>query len=201
MRRVENARGGVTIHPHQHFDVIAGTGTGGISACMLGRLKLSIDKAIEEYAKLVKQVFQQKKMSGPAMYKQTKLQEALKTIVREATKNEEEKMSEGQENNRCKTLVFAMARHNLNAGLPVMFRSYTVTSNPGPDCTIHEALCATMAHPDLFKSINIVESSVSQSFVGGELGCSNPLAHVLTEVKRLYSDRQVPAPSALLVTH
>ncbi|CAE6437188.1 unnamed protein product, partial [Rhizoctonia solani] len=191
MRRVENARGGVTIHPYEYFDVIAGTGTGGISACMLGRLRLSVHKAIEEYAKLVKEVFKDKKMGGPTMYKQTKLQEALKTIIREAARDEEEKMSEGQENNGCKTVVFAMAGHNLNAGLPVMFRSYNVSSNPGPDCAIWEALCATMAHPDLFKGIDIVESSVSQSFVGGELGCSNPLAHVLSEVQRLYSDRQV----------
>ncbi|KAL5631666.1 hypothetical protein ACGC1H_007249 [Rhizoctonia solani] len=191
MRRIQNARGGVKIHPYEYFDVIAGTGTGGISACMLGRLRLSVDEAIEEYAKLVKEVFKDKKMSGPTMYKQTKLQEALKTIIREATSNEGEKMREDQESNGCKTVVFAMARHNLNAGLPVMFRSYTVASNPGPDCAIWEALCATMAHPDLFKSIEIVESSVSQSFVGGELGCSNPLSHVLSEVKRLYSDRQV----------
>ncbi|KEP50937.1 kinesin light chain [Rhizoctonia solani 123E] len=191
MRRVENARGGVTIHPYEYFDVIAGTGTGGISACMLGRLRLSVHKAIEEYAKLVKEVFKDKKMGGPTMYKQTKLQEALKTIIREAAGDEGERMSGGQGSNGCKTVVFAMARHNLNAGLPVLFRSYTVSSNPGPDCAIWEALCATMAHPDLFKSIEIVESSVSQSFVGGELGCSNPLAHVLSEVQRLYSDRQV----------
>ncbi|CAE7155282.1 unnamed protein product [Rhizoctonia solani] len=48
-----------------------------------------------------------------------------------------------------------------------------------------------MAHPDLFKSIDIVHSGVSQSFVGGEIGCSNPLVHVLSEVKRLYPDRHV----------
>ncbi|CAE6537880.1 unnamed protein product [Rhizoctonia solani] len=48
-----------------------------------------------------------------------------------------------------------------------------------------------MAHPDLFKSIDIVNSSVPQSFVGGELGCSNPMAHVLFEANRIYPDRQV----------
>ncbi|CAE7146267.1 unnamed protein product [Rhizoctonia solani] len=72
-----------------------------------------------------------------------------------------------------------------------MFRSYPVDSNPGPDCTIVNALHATMAHPDLFKSIDIFDAGVSQSFVGGDIGCSNPLVHVLSEVKRLYPDRHV----------
>ncbi|CAE6460316.1 unnamed protein product [Rhizoctonia solani] len=191
MRRVANAKATTEAQPHEHFDVIAGAGTGGIGACMLGRLRMPIDKAISEYAKLVKEVFSYKKMGGPTMYRGTKLQEALKTMIHDATGDEEERMIESRESLGCRTVVFAMAKHNLNANLPVLFRSYTVTSNPGPDCTIREALYATMAHPDLFKPIDIVDSSVSQSFVGGELGCSNPLAHVLSEVKRIYPDRQV----------
>ncbi|KAL5631737.1 hypothetical protein ACGC1H_007293 [Rhizoctonia solani] len=125
------------------------------------------------------------------MYKGTKLQEALNKMIREATGDEGERMIDDQRSAECRTVVFAMTRHNLNASLPVMFRSYTVTSNPGPDCTIREALYATMAHPDLFKPIDIVDGSISQSFVGGELGCNNPLPHVLSEVKRIYPDRQV----------
>ncbi|CAE6415641.1 unnamed protein product [Rhizoctonia solani] len=191
MRRVANAKGGAGAQPHEHFDVIAGTGTGGISACMLGRLRMPVDKAIAEYAKLVKEVFKEKKMSGPTMYKGTKLQEALNAMIREATGDEGERMIDNQKGNKCRTVVFAMAKHNLNASLPVLFRSYSVATNPGPDCTIREALYATMAHPDLFKPIDIVDSSVSQSFVGGEVGCSNPLAHVLSEVKRIYPNRQV----------
>ncbi|CUA74730.1 Kinesin light chain 1 [Rhizoctonia solani] len=191
MHRVENASGGKKIHPYEHFDVIAGTGTGGISACMLGRLRMPVAKAIEKYAVFVKEVFTEKKLTGPTMYKSTNLQEALKRIVREATGDEGAMMDEDQENNTCKTVVFAMAKHNLNASLPVMFRSYAVSTNPGPNCTIREALHATMAHPELFKSIDIIDSSVLQSFVGGELGCSNPLMHVLIEVSRLYPGRQV----------
>ncbi|CAE6541624.1 unnamed protein product [Rhizoctonia solani] len=84
-----------------------------------------------------------------------------------------------------------MAQHNMNAGLPVLFRSYTVSTNPGPNCTIMEALHATMAHPDLFKSITILDCSIPQSFVGGELGCSNPIAHVLSEVNRIYPEHTV----------
>ncbi|CAE6541991.1 unnamed protein product [Rhizoctonia solani] len=191
MHRVENASGGKKIHPYEHFDIIAGTGMGGISSCMLGRLQMPVVEAIEKYARFVKEVFTEKKLTGPTMYKSTNLQGALKKIVREATGDEDAMMDDDQENNPCKTVVFAMAKHNLNAGLPVMFRSYVVTTNPGPNCTIREALHATMAQPELFKSIDIIDSSVLQSFVGGELGCSNPLMHVLIEVNRLYPGRQV----------
>ncbi|CAE6473718.1 unnamed protein product [Rhizoctonia solani] len=161
---------------------------------MLGRLRMPIQKAIEEYGKLVKGVFSERKPLGTTAYKGTKLQQALQAMVREATGDEGEMMlgdlnQVGEE--RCKIAVLAMTRRNMNSCLPVMFRSYQAVANPGPDCTIWEALYATMAHPDLFKSIEIIDSSMRQSFIGGELGCSNPIAHVLSEVKTLYPDRHV----------
>ncbi|KAG8762001.1 hypothetical protein FRC11_011755 [Ceratobasidium sp. 423] len=193
MYRINSKRGegqGI-LNPYEHFDVIAGAGTGGINACMLGRLRMPVSRTIEEYVKLMKIVFSAKKMSGQTMYKGTKLQEALKTMVRDATGNEEESMMEGRSRSGCRTAVFAMARHNLNASKPIMFRSYEATANPGPACSIWQALYATMAHPDLFKSIDISDSSVVQSFIGGEIGCSNPLAHVLSEVNRMYPDHRI----------
>lgn len=84
-----------------------------------------------------------------------------------------------------------MSKHNLNANIPVMFRSYDAATNSAPDCSIWEALYATMAHPDFFKAITIGDGSLRQTFVGGELGCSNPIAHVLAETRRLYPDRHV----------
>ncbi|KAF8706020.1 Patatin-like phospholipase, partial [Rhizoctonia solani] len=180
--------------PADHFDYIAGSGTGG--ACMLGRLRMPIDKAIEEYVKLMKSVFSEKKLSvsGSAVYKAKNLQEALGVMIREATGDEEEMMigREGSTQNP-KTAVFAMGKINMNACIPVMFRSYQVHADPSPDCTIKEALRATMAHPDLFKSVEIKDpkTSLKQSFVGGEIGCNNPIAHVLAEVKRLYPGRHV----------
>ncbi|CUA76638.1 Nephrocystin-3 [Mus musculus] [Rhizoctonia solani] len=191
MRHVENSSGRDTIHPYEHFEIIAGTGTGGVSACMLGRLRMPIAKAIERYARFVEEVFTDKKWYGPTMYKATKLQEALKSIVREETGDEAALMYDGQESNACKTIVFAMAGHNLNAGLPVMFRSYSVATNTGPNCPIWRAGHATMAQTGLFKHIEIFDSAVSQSFVGGELGCSNPVAHVLSEAARLFPEGQV----------
>ncbi|CAE6521936.1 unnamed protein product [Rhizoctonia solani] len=102
MLRIQNAYA-ISVDPHEHFDVIAGTGTGGISACMLGRLQMPVDKAITEYVKLMEDVFREKKWSRPTMYKGTKLQNALKVMVREATGNEAEMMNSGQASNGCKT--------------------------------------------------------------------------------------------------
>lgn len=83
-----------------------------------------------------------------------------------------------------------MSRHNMNAGIPIIFRSYQGVANQAPDCTIWEALCATMAHPDLFKSIKI-GTMVQEYFVDGGLGCNNPLSQVLAEVKAMCPGRYV----------
>jgi hypothetical protein len=88
-------------------------------------------------------------------------------------------------------MVFAMSKHNMSTGLPTIFRSYKAATNLGPDCAIWQAIYATMAHPDLFKGIEIEQDSVPQSFVGGELGCTNPMAHVLAEVKNMYPGHHV----------
>lgn len=88
-------------------------------------------------------------------------------------------------------MVFAMSKHNMNAKVPTIFRSYQAPVNQAPDCAIWEALCATTAHPELFKSVEIGEPNMRESFVDGGLGCNNPIRHVLSEVKRLYPNRRV----------
>jgi hypothetical protein len=88
-------------------------------------------------------------------------------------------------------MVFAMPKHNMNAGIPTIFRSYHASTNQIPDCTIWEALSATTAHPGHFKSIDIGEPPMRESFVAGAMGCTNPIVHVLDEVKRVCPDRYV----------
>ncbi|CAE6492062.1 unnamed protein product [Rhizoctonia solani] len=127
---------------------------------------------------------------GRGAYKGTRLREGLREIISKFGKDNgmmEEESIPGD----CKTIVFAMSKHNVNAALPTMFRSYKVSANRGPDCTLLDALHATMAHPNLFKDIEIGDGALRQSFVGGDLGCSNPMVHVLAEVKRVYPGRHV----------
>ncbi|KEP52390.1 kinesin light chain [Rhizoctonia solani 123E] len=189
-------------HPYQCFDLIAGTGTGAVQACMLGRLRMPVQSAIESYASLAKNVFSEKKRYGSGSFKTTRLKESLRKIIQHATGDPNESMLEHQQTiEQCKTLVFAMSKHNMRAAIPTAFRSYPVASNTGPNCPIWQTLCATVAHPDLFKSFDIGDPPLNRSFVDAGVGCNNPLAHVLTEVKALYPDRYVSSITSIGTGH
>lgn len=79
--------------PADHFDLIAGTGTGGLIALMLGRLRLDIDTCKDLYVRLTRRVFETDKTFAGIPYKRTlfkasKLEEAIREVVREHTISE-----------------------------------------------------------------------------------------------------------------
>jgi hypothetical protein len=81
--------------PCDYFDLIAGTGTGGLIAIMLGRLRLDVETCMDVYVKMTKRVFETDKTIAGIPYKQTlfkasKLEEAIRACVREHTIFEDE---------------------------------------------------------------------------------------------------------------
>src|SRR3954469_2558691 len=81
--------------PCDHFDLIVGTGTGGLIALMLGRLRLDLETCKELYVTLTRMVFEtDKTIAGipyrSTLFKATKLEEAIKECVREHTIDERE---------------------------------------------------------------------------------------------------------------
>jgi hypothetical protein len=81
--------------PCDHFDLIAGTGTGGLIAIMLGRLRLDLDTCKEVYVRMTRRVFETDKTFAGIPYKSTmfkasKLEEAIRECVREHTVFEDE---------------------------------------------------------------------------------------------------------------
>jgi hypothetical protein len=81
--------------PCDHFDLIVGTGTGGLIALMLGRLRLSIETCKDVYVRMTKRVFEtDKTIAGipyrSTLFKASKLEEAIKECVREHTVFEDE---------------------------------------------------------------------------------------------------------------
>ncbi|KAH6962264.1 acyl transferase/acyl hydrolase/lysophospholipase [Ilyonectria sp. MPI-CAGE-AT-0026] len=81
--------------PCEHFDLIVGTGTGGLIALMLGRLRLDIETCKELYVRLTRMVFEtDKTIAGipyrSTLFKASKLEEAIKQCVQEHTANDKE---------------------------------------------------------------------------------------------------------------
>ncbi|XWW93299.1 hypothetical protein V2A60_001231 [Cordyceps javanica] len=81
--------------PCDHFDLIVGTGTGGLIAIMLGRLRLDLETCKELYVRMTRMVFQtDKTIAGipyrSTLFKASKLEEAIRQAVREHTINEHE---------------------------------------------------------------------------------------------------------------
>ncbi|KAF2711333.1 FabD/lysophospholipase-like protein [Pleomassaria siparia CBS 279.74] len=81
--------------PCDHFDLIAGTGTGGLIAIMLGRLRLDLDTCKDVYIRMTKRVFETDKTFAGIPYRSTlfkasKLEEAIMECVREHTISDDE---------------------------------------------------------------------------------------------------------------
>lgn len=85
--------------PCDHFDLIAGTGTGGLIAIMLGRLRLDLETCKDVYVRMTKRVFEtDKTIAGipyrSTLFKASKLEEAIRECVREHTLSD----GEGKDN-------------------------------------------------------------------------------------------------------
>ncbi|KAG8710896.1 hypothetical protein FRC09_020883 [Ceratobasidium sp. 395] len=169
----------------EYFDIVAGAGTGAIVVTLVGRLGMTTEKALETFARLSNEVFSDRMIFGQGVFRASKMEQALKAIVREVTGNEDEPMLDQRSDRKaCQT-------HNMNSGIPTIIRSYHTSVNPGPNCTIWQALRTATAHPEMFKSAEIVEQGIAEPFVDAAMGCGNPIDYVLAEAKRIYPNRRV----------
>ena len=132
--------------PCEHFDLIAGTGTGGLIAIMLGRLRLDIDTCKDVYVRMTKRVFEtDKTIAGipyrSTLFKASKLEWAIQECVREHTVSE----SEG------------------NDGSEVM--SQAVPSSPASPGRTRQSVY-TDTHPRLMSSVSVMSGMTAPSTAG-----------------------------------
>lgn len=104
--------------PCDHFDLIVGTGTGGLIAIMLGRLRLDLETCKELYVRMTRVVFEtDKTIAGipyrSTLFKASKLEEAIRSAVREHTVNEKE----GQDGSEPTFSPMSAAQHSSAANV------------------------------------------------------------------------------------
>ncbi|KAJ7106950.1 FabD/lysophospholipase-like protein, partial [Mycena epipterygia] len=161
--------------PCDYFELIGGSGTGGIIALMLGRLRMSVKDAISAYRTLHPET----KMGSTEKFKTTSFEEALKKIFKQEVMNDVKP-------DACKIFVCAMNQRNMNARIPHLFRSYNTPDEPASTCMVWEAARATSATPELLKPMGIGEAGMTQHYIDGGVGNINPTSLVLKEAMMLF---------------
>ena len=118
--------------PCHYFDYIAGTSTGGLSAIMLGRLRMDIDSTLKEYKELSAKVFEKpstRLRRSLANYSSATRRQTLSNIfhaLRPAQPSPEERNDQFTSDSfRCRTMVCSMKRsQKKDFQMPFLFRSY-----------------------------------------------------------------------------
>lgn len=93
----EEARDGKTygqVEPHDIFDLVTGTSTGGLIAIMLGKLGMSLEECISTYYNLSKTIFGKKHLRGimthglaPTKYSGRCLERAIQKVIQSKKKD------------------------------------------------------------------------------------------------------------------
>ncbi|KAH8727730.1 acyl transferase/acyl hydrolase/lysophospholipase [Phaeosphaeriaceae sp. PMI808] len=171
--------------PHEIFDLMGGTSTGGLIAIMLGRLRMSVETCITQYIKLMTCIFERRENRSiisafgrvKPRFSAQALSDAIKEVIEVSGHSVNEKFEEPEMPN-CKVFVCACFQ---KTGAITRLRSYaTAVSDYSP--TILEAALATTAAPTYFSSAAIDGSN----FVDGALGANNPVIHVEQEARDIW---------------
>jgi patatin-like phospholipase/acyl hydrolase len=182
MQRLESQRGG-RVEPWQEFDMIAGTSTGGLTAIMLGRLRMPVDDCIDAYKRLSRTIFAPvhsqsnvvgravSKLKAEGKFESEPLERVVKEMCRERGLSESQLLKDGLADS---PKVFVCAAQGANSDA-VVIRSYPSGSGEWDDlydvCRIWEAARATSAASTFFEPIEIGH----QLYVDGALRYNNPI--------------------------
>ncbi|ERF69251.1 hypothetical protein EPUS_09068 [Endocarpon pusillum Z07020] len=175
--------------PCDYFDMIGGTGTGGLIAVMLRRLEMTIDDCIEAYVRLADRIFKKPgqrlaNWNGPvkSIFNTKALEQEFKAIVRKQT-DTENTLFENEENESCKVFVCATRIENAR---PMQFKSYPsrTSSDLLHSARIWEVARATSATPLFFDPIKI--GRFGEGFTGGRPDIDNPIQTVWNEAQHVF---------------
>ncbi|KAH8813778.1 hypothetical protein DL96DRAFT_1535379 [Flagelloscypha sp. PMI_526] len=168
-----------------YFDMICGSGLGGLLAIMYGILCMTGDQVVEEFVSICKAVFSERLDVEQRTFR---LEEEMKRIVAKFSDGREGRMMFGEEDT-CKTFVCAAPAFNTSH--PRLFRSYRSRANASPDCSLWEAARATTATAGLFLPISIGPQYIGEQFVSGELGWSNPMDQLTEEAALVFHGHSI----------
>ncbi|KAH8833310.1 hypothetical protein DL96DRAFT_1677483 [Flagelloscypha sp. PMI_526] len=166
-----------------YFDMICGSGFGGLLAIMCGVLHMTGDQLVEELVVLFKIVFSE---NLDVECRTARYEEALKSMVDKYSEESSGGCMIVDNDNSCKTFVCAASSHNV--AHPRLFRNYRTRANTSPDCPIWQAARATTALLDVFTPIVIGRELLGETFSSGELRWINSADELTREASDVFDE-------------
>ncbi|KIM20755.1 hypothetical protein M408DRAFT_124110 [Serendipita vermifera MAFF 305830] len=175
--------------PADSWDMMGGVGFGGLSALLLGCLRLSIEEAMEELAAIGAAILTQRVEENVTPDSNlAKLREAVEDMLKRNRYPIDIKLKDQRfRNGRCKVVVFAATTATMDHCHP--FRAYSHRGR-SIEPTFVEAACATLAIPELFTPVSIGSRLRKQRFVGTPIGSNNPTRQVMEEALLQFGNEQ-----------
>ncbi|PVG00686.1 hypothetical protein CPB86DRAFT_729099, partial [Serendipita vermifera] len=175
------------------FNLITGSGHGGLIALLLGRLQMTTSQTIKAYHSLATVLVtepteskQEREMNG------RKFMEAFENILTDAGYPVDSPMHpEAEEKDPCKVAV--CTRGSLDALSCQFIRSYTPRSMSTPNCTILQAACATVASPDAYEPVVVRDEEGEMTYIDATSGYANPTNEMLKEAENVFGKDAVVA--------
>ncbi|KAH8797289.1 hypothetical protein DL96DRAFT_997533 [Flagelloscypha sp. PMI_526] len=166
------------------FDLVVGTGIGGLVGCMLGPLKMSTRDAKQAYLWIYASKFWARdQLSERAEVLKGALGRMLDSSK---TIDSTTKMASiGKITTTCKFAVTTMMAANLTSA--IMLRGYLGRNSP-VQCTILEALLATLSDAQILPPVSIGEG-INEFFVATTTGRCNPMEALLEEIPFIFQAR------------
>ncbi|KAL2890560.1 Vegetative incompatibility protein HET-E-1 [Ceratocystis lukuohia] len=195
--------------PCDRFDLIGGTGIGGIIAIMLGRLKMGVTQSIEEYESLASEMFAREPTSEytipTSAFSAIILEDAIKRMIRnnctdpncwqgktdDHITGTDTTCPHGDmllaDENCTKTAVLAMSEPKFETR-PTFFTTY---HTPGlfTKCKVWQVARATSAAKTLFDPIIFGRHGIE--FIDTSYHYSNPCEALISEAERQFPSRPI----------
>ncbi|KAL4945496.1 hypothetical protein BDV06DRAFT_230620 [Aspergillus oleicola] len=185
--------------PCDFFDMIGGTGSGGLLALMLGRLKMDVDQVITGYTRLCGHVFKRDsrgvfgRLGGglgrrgrkKRRFERRKVEFALKSILKELGYGGEEREMLLQDVDLSCRVILCTTDTSTNTLTPLT--SYSSKYTPAElykSTKIWEAGVASFAHPSLFEPIPLGPSR--RRYTDASAQANNPIREVWIEAKNVW---------------
>ncbi|KAH8806718.1 acyl transferase/acyl hydrolase/lysophospholipase [Flagelloscypha sp. PMI_526] len=177
-----------SILPCHYFDLMVGSGDGGLIALMLGRLGMPASRAKVVYQEIHSHIHHDCATLDPRA-KAEVLEIQLKELVCKETGKDNPDMEKLQEPNlikpHCKVAVLTKAA--LNIGTPIVLRTYRVRDNKTLNCPIWAAMRACTARPNVFPEIRLS----GQSLISASLGHNNPIDIAMHEALAAFPNARI----------